>query len=314
MLTYRLYGLRISAEFPIPGCAWDDSGDADVSVARIPKKEMCVRRPATEPLYVSPTVLGVWGSLRGSLHYVFGDGAEFVIESGGQRVIAAWPDEMPVEDALCYLKGPIFGGLLRLRGTVCLHASAILVHGRAIAIAGACGAGKSTTAAWCARSGGTVLTDDILPVRKTAGGISAVSGYPRVNLWPDSARRLFGSPDTLPRIAPDWDKRYWDLSTHPDLFARDAAPLRAVYVLSKTDGVSGCPQIEPVPPAQGVATLAAYTYANYLLDAPARLREFESLSQIVMQVPVRVISTPALDDCSKRVSEVILADAVKLPN
>src|ERR1017187_4729028 len=186
MLMYTLYGLRVSAEFPIPGCARAGPEDVDVSVARIPQNEMCSRRPPGEPLYVSPTVLGVWGSLRGSLHYLFADGAEFVIEGGGRRVLAAWPDEVPVEDALTYLMGPIFGGLLRLRGSVCLHASAVLVDGRAIAIAGACGAGKSTTAAWCARSGSAVLTDDILPLRSTPDGILAVSGYPRVNLWPDS--------------------------------------------------------------------------------------------------------------------------------
>jgi hypothetical protein len=247
------------------------------------------------------------------LHYLFADGAEFVIEGGGRRVLAAWPDEMPVEDALTYLMGPIFGGLLRLRGAVCLHASAVLVDGRAIAIGGACGAGKSTTAAWCARSGSAVLTDDILPLRSTRDGILAVSGYPRVNLWPDSAGKLFGSPDSLPRIAPDWDKRYWDLAT-PNLFARQTAPLGAVYVLSAAGGSSNRPRIESLPLAQAIATLAACTYGNYLLDAAARTREFESLGRIVSQVPVRVIATPDSDDCSKRVSEVILEDAARLPS
>ena len=50
---------------------------------------------------------------------------------------------------------------LRLRGTVCLHASAIVVDNRALLIAGVSGAGKSTTASFFALQRHSVLSDGI---------------------------------------------------------------------------------------------------------------------------------------------------------
>jgi serine kinase of HPr protein (carbohydrate metabolism regulator) len=54
-----------------------------------------------------------------------------------------------------------------LQGVVCLHASAVVVEGRAVAICGASGAGKSTLAAALVAEGAAFLTDDVLAL--TAG-------------------------------------------------------------------------------------------------------------------------------------------------
>ncbi len=53
------------------------------------------------------------------------------------------------------------GTALRLQGKICLHSSVIAVGEYALAIIGAKGAGKSTTAAALAKRGYPILADDI---------------------------------------------------------------------------------------------------------------------------------------------------------
>ena len=93
----------------------------------------------------------------------------------------------------------------------CLHASAVAIEGRAVAIVGPSGAGKSSTAAAFARLGYPVLSDDIVALTGDGQRFHVQPAYPRVRLWPSAVTSLFGSRDALPRIVPDWEKRYLPL-------------------------------------------------------------------------------------------------------
>ena len=98
-----------------------------------------------------------------------------------------------------------------MRGVVPLHASAVAVANHAVALVGAPGAGKSTTAAAFAQRGFPVLSDDLAALTERENQFFVQPGYPRVNLWPDSVSALFGSHDALPPITPTWEKRYMAL-------------------------------------------------------------------------------------------------------
>jgi hypothetical protein len=75
-----------------------------------------------------------------------------------------------------------------LRGEIALHASAVMIDGRAIAFLGASGAGKSTIAsALCARPRAQLAADDMLYVSRV-DGIALVVPTERAN-------RLAPSPD-----------------------------------------------------------------------------------------------------------------------
>ena len=122
------------------------------------------------------------------------DRIEFLIDRSGSQVWVNWPESCPLEDAATYLLGPIFGFVLRLRGVVSLHASAVAVADRAVVLVGPCGAGKSTTAAALARLGFPVLSDNIVALEERGGSLIVHPGNARLSLWPDSVRTLFGAP------------------------------------------------------------------------------------------------------------------------
>ena len=144
------FGLRIWANRSIPGLGpvADEVNGADVRVwlgiaPPVPADESGgTQDPDPEaPPEVRPVAGGRYFRFR------YGDGTEFVIDRPGSRVWATWPEPWTVEDAATYLLGPILGFVLRLRGVVCLHASAVAVGDRAVVLLGPSGAGKSTTAA-----------------------------------------------------------------------------------------------------------------------------------------------------------------------
>lgn len=229
----------------------------------------------------------------GCFEFVYSDGARFGVEDQGREVWADWPDGYTFEDAATYLMGPILGFVLRVQGVTPLHASVVAVDDRAVAIVGSPGTGKSTTAAAFACLGYPVLSDDIGSLTDGQHGFLIQPGYPRVNLWPDSVRLLFGSEDTLPRVTPTWDKRFLTLDQSRYHFRERPSPLAAVYVLTEPQAGRTRLQFEQLAGWHAVQTLLANTYVNYLLDAQMRRREFELLCRLVTSVPVRRVARRA---------------------
>ena len=227
----------------------------------------------------------------------YADGTRFLLDRAGTELWAAW--QGPYEDAASYLLGPVLGLLLRLRGVLALHASAVSAGGAAAALAGASGAGKSTLAAAFARAGRPVLGDDVAALEEGDGGFSVIPAHPQLRLWPDAAGALFGAADALPRLAPGWDKRCLDLSA-AGAFAAAALPLAAVYVLGEGDGA----RVEPLAPPAALLALTPLAFAAALLDEALRRREFEALSRLVRAVPVRRLRVP---DDPARADELVAA-------
>ena len=213
----------------------------------------------------------------------YDDGTEFAIDARGTEVWARSAAGATLEDTATYLLGPVMGFVLRLRGVTCLHASAVAIGGRAIAFAGHAGSGKSTLAASFARLGHAVLTDDVTALGVEDGAFHVEPAYPRVRLWPESVRSLFGSADALPRITPTWDKRFLGLDGGAYRFQGRRLPLAAVYVLEGRGAGAG---IEPLEAPEALMALIARAYSARLLDKAMRAEEFGVLSRLVGGVPV----------------------------
>lgn len=239
----------------------------------------------------------------------YGDGVRFAVDRRGREVWADWPKDYTLEDACTYLVGPVIGFVLRLHGIVCLHASAVAVDGRGIALVGQPGAGKSTTAAGFACCGFPVLSDDVVALADKEAQFLVQPGYPRVNLWPDSVRQLFGSEDALPRITPTWEKRYLPLGQNGHHFASTPLPLRAIYILDGRDEALTTPIIEEFAGEEAFMALVANTYVNYLLDQNMRRVEFEVLSRVVSEIPVRRVRVPDEPSAVFGLCEAIVDDA-----
>jgi hypothetical protein len=317
-VEHKVYGMRLRADAPIPGLEpVEPCGPCDLTVLL---KETASafedRRPSRTLFYPgsrlansAPPPLSIWRSTENeSYRLAYEDGTEFILDRPEARIWARWPNSYTVEDAATYLLGPILGYWLRLHGIPCLHASAIAVDGRAIALIGPAGAGKSTTAAAFIRHGCSVLTEDVVAVREQEDSFIAAPGYPLVRLWPESVRQLYGSDDALPPLTPNWEKRYLDISRQPTAFHREPLPLGAIYFLAERRDDPRAPAVEAVPATTRFMTLVANTYTNYLLDPSQRAEEFQFLARLINAVPMRQVIPHTNPGSLTKLCDAILDD------
>ena len=216
----------------------------------------------------------------------YADGTVIAIDQGGGAVWATWGHPATIEDAATYLLGPTLGLVLRLRRVVCLHASAVNVGGTAILVAGPAGAGKSSLAAAFVRRGLSVLTEDVAALAEHSGSFKVHAGYPRVRLWAGSVDGLFGAPDALPLLTPNWEKRFLDLSGANAGFERQPLPVEGIYLLGPRSTAS---RLQRLTQREAMVQLVANTYANHLLTAELRAHEFDVLARLVQTVPVYLL-------------------------
>lgn len=294
-----LYGLGVEVNEPFTALSalpFAPRTDVSIQVGRLPARVSDERFHGAANIYVSdehaanglPVARLAVLPDRSHYRFSYADGTRIAVDGAGARI---WAENAPgasAEDTATYVLGPTFGFLLRLRGTTCLHASAVRIDGAAVAIVGDAGMGKSSTAAGFARLGHAVLTDDVAPLLERTDRFDVVPAYPRVRLWPDSAASLFGSADALPRITPTWDKRYLDLSGPEAGFQTEPLPLAAVYLLAERVPGNRA-RIYPMAARQALMALVAESYSRRCLEASQRADEFDVLSRLVSRVPVRCV-------------------------
>ena len=301
---FSAYGLRLASSQPIPGLTpVSAASSADVTVHLGSMPAGLENSSCGSPLVifseegpsdaVFPTLTASLVSGGSFIHFRYVDGTEFLLDRAGTRVWAVWAAPLTLEDTVTYLLGPVMGFVLRLRGMICLHASAVALENHAIALLGPAGSGKSTTAAAFARLGHAVLTDDVLPILERGDTFHAQPAYPRVRLWPESVRALYGSDDALPLLTPNWNKRYLPLNEDRESFQCDPLPLAAIYILDARVEQASAPVIEPVAPSAALVSLVTNSYVNYLLDKSMRSQEFDFLGRLVNRIPVRRVLPPA---------------------
>jgi hypothetical protein len=317
-VSHEVYGLRLAANLVLPGlCHRRDSEVFDVRIwlkdwstfpSALPLSIGTLHSISNEAADDSNLRVGV---LPGGdyVGFFYADGARFVVARSGREVWADWPENYTLEDACTYLIGPVMGYVLRLRGVVSLHASSVAIDEQAIGLVGVPGAGKSTTAAAFAHSGFSVIADDVVALAEEGGSFLVQPGYPRVNLWPDSVQALFGSAEALPRITPNWDKRYLVLGQNGFDFATKPLPLRAIYLLGTREESLTAPVIGQVAGSAALAGLVANTYVNYLLNRNMRSVEFDVLSRLAAKIPIRRVRPTADPSAVFDLCAAISADA-----
>jgi hypothetical protein len=107
----------------------------------------------------------------------------YLIESGHRRVLCAPADE-PAWHWQRMLVGQVLPLVAALRGLHVLHASVVEIGGRAIALSGMPGTGKSTLALELALRGHGILAEDVVALHVEGGRAVAEPGVALVNLRP----------------------------------------------------------------------------------------------------------------------------------
>lgn len=291
--SYQAYGLNIQSDIYIDGLVVVNlKQDPDITISNHGLPDEALQQVDPESRYgnhLSDVSREFWTACHAKYYCIrFDQGPGFTINHSGSTIWVDWPSTVSAKGVSLYLIG-ILGFVLRLRGIICLHASAVMIEGLAIAITGCSGAGKSTLAAAFVKLGHQVLSDDILPLDVEPQHTMAYSGYTRLRLWPDASESLVREGG-LPQLLPDWEKQYLDLSKG-GVFHGGARSLKAIYVLGdRVDPEQA--RIDLLVGAESVMALVANTYRGDLLTADLRSAEFRQIERIVGQVPVRKLYTP----------------------
>ncbi len=229
------------------------------------------------------------------------------------RVISCYPfpHATPVEQRLCFYS-TIIATWLEWMGIPALHASAVVMEGRAVGFLANSHGGKSTLAAQLIRAGCRFLTDDILAVERRGEAVVGHFGYPWARMWPETAEQVGLVPDELVRVHPQVEKRMAPVGG--DGFGevcQDSTPLGVLYIPERRDPVEWGERVEitPVPPNQAVIELLRYSYSAHVLRAIGREGEhFDQLTRIAQRVPVRRLIYPDGFEYLPRVQEALMQD------
>ena len=271
--TYHIYGLILESELPLPELT-QATGTADIrlwtgSLERPPAR--------VEEPWFAWTVEGMTTRLawEGVGTFLLRDGREIVVDPDPEVAAGRLRD---------FLLSYILGALLQQRGyLVMLHASAVLMHGQAVAFVGESGEGKSTmTAAFSAR-GFPVVSDELVPVDVSDGALRVWPAFSRLKLTAASALAVGCPSEALTQIHAAEDKFGWQVApADPE----SALPLSRIYLLRSGDAHS----VREATFVEAVGGIADQSFHKRLL-APERLRQhFLACADLARSGRVRVLT------------------------
>jgi hypothetical protein len=263
MNPVRLFALTIASELPLPGL---------------------VQAPAGAPV----DVIIFRGKLGSEADLIIPEAGSFAVRDGREIIVDALPG-VPDRNVRLFLLGSAMGLLLHQRGLFPLHANAVSLDGRAIAVAGASGAGKSTLAAWFSRSGLEIIGDDVIALKPTPNGMVALPGPPRVRLWREALNSFgLGSKGLEPSYV-DGDCDKWDLPVALNSIASEEQPLGAIYVLVDGPEIA----ISKLGGAAAAEALFDHTYRGaYVERVGGAAGHWRTVAALAGSVPVFSLERP----------------------
>lgn len=293
---YRLYGVNLESNrrLPLLGAPVDSANPdrCDLTLVASGRVGEC----AETATYVSETIvtgdrpwLTIYRSESGDL-LRFGAGVDFLLGPKTiEYTVAVGVDDNEVQ--LLFL-GAVIAYWLERRGTPVLHASSVVLEGRAIAFLADSQTGKSTLASAFIERGARLLADDLLACRLDAGAVRALPGAASVRLWMDSAGRFATDADGLERVRPELDKRRLSLDG-PDRHHAAEAPVTALYLLNRETQHDAPIRIERLSPMHATIALIRRSYLGRVTPSlgldNARL---DALSALAMRVRVMELHYP----------------------
>ncbi len=310
--TYEVYGVRLRSRRPLPLPSGQGSGPLAGDIALCDRPARLLAEASREGR--GPSAGDGWFRhvrLPDGSDYVRWSGLfEFLVSADGRR-IACHPLNGTSREAFhTYLLGQALSFALLKQGIEPLHATAVVIDGKAVGFVGDCGYGKSSLAAAFLQAGHALLTDDLLVVRERRGAFVAYPGPPRVKLYPHIAKRLLSGRVTGTPMNPLTPKLVIPLAEEGNGYCREPSPLKAIYVL---DAPPRHPQkerttIRPFSPRRAFVELVRSTFNPLVVDPPRLRRQFDLAALLAREIPVRSLSFPRRLARLPAVREAILAD------
>jgi hypothetical protein len=301
---YRVFGLVLASEFELAALS-----DLELSTPGGP--DVTIRRAARLGEDVVHTADPFFDIRPERQYFHWAAVGHFLIETPNQ--IDVLPHD-GVSDHLISqpLLGIVMSVLLERRGTLCLHASAVDIGGRAALFLGDKGAGKSTLLSALVQAGHTPLTDDLVAVTQARDAVDTLviqPGYARVKLWPDSLSALdLPSSSSDAPVHPSISKMQKSL---PQSVAAQEVALRCGFVLDRQDShqETRAVRLSPHDTLQVLLSFAFMArYGETRLGQLHLIEHMKRCSALVARAPIfRLEIKPDLDDLPGLVAAVSAA-------
>ena len=230
--------------------------------------------------------------------------AIFCIENGNKITISPFNDSSEDEIRL-YLLGSCMGALLMQRKVLPLHGSAIEIDGKAYAILGDCGAGKSTLAKAFLNRGYKLLTDDVIALTFSPKQEPLVMpSYPQQKLWKESLNNFQLDFNQFKSLI-DRETKF-AVPADVSQFVNNKLPLAGMYELFVTENEEI--SITQVTNMDRFHTVFNQTFRNFFLEELGLMEwHFETSAKLVSNVPMYKIERPSTKFTAYDITELILA-------
>lgn len=270
---YRVYGLSILSEMPFPELEVDGSGLVpDVRI---------LFKPVPESLG-NPKYSGFKCEVDKGIVLIRTDTIAKLLISGGDKIFIEKRKGARDYEIRMLLLGWGFGAVLHQRGVLPLHASAVALDQRGLALCAHSGYGKSTLAYAFLKRGYRILDDNIAALIPDEDGILVLPGYPEIKLQGSDLRDLKEKPRSVRPLLQSGDRYAVGLSNH---FQREPVRLSRIFVLSRS--ASPSLKMTTLEGAAAFKALAEHTFCPKFLKCMEQpSKHFDKLVDLASRMPV----------------------------
>lgn len=278
MFRYRAYGLGIRSEVPLAELPEDSTAPANVDI----------RRHEFDGPRLDPKQLRRFDVGDDEAYLAWSGLGRFHVAASGTIHAHPAPDAEAAVGSL--MAGPIMAALLHLRDFTLLHGSAVARDGGATLFLGQKGAGKSTIAAAAVGLGFNLVTDDIIALRRDAGGCLTIQpGVPMLKLTAEAHHHFLPGSTTLSPVTSAPAK----LRVRLPLVGNEPVPVRSILILDERSTIamqSGLGRMDALQAILG--NLYALKFGDHAIPARRSARLFEDCAALARTIPVRSVRMP----------------------
>ena len=236
---------------------------------------------------------------------------EFIVSADGASLFFRREAEASAAAFQVYFLGQALSFALLKLGYEPLHATALAFDdGRAIAVLGESGTGKSTLAATFVAAGARMVTDDVLVTREEDGRVRAWPGPTRLKLFPNVAARF--ERDRSAGVAMNALTRKLVLPLGPSQVCERPVRLAAIYDIAPPAGRPGPGgsdvRIESMTGRDAALALVGATFNQRYVTRARLERQFASAIALSQAVPVRRLVYPRVLERLADVRAAVRAD------
>jgi len=273
LFVHSAFGLSIGSDVELPGLA-PGRAAPDLRIVVRPRRG----GPTTAPDQSFAADIGPDAVAFDHLEV-----GRITIRDGREIVVA--PHERADDAAIAlFASGPALAVALQQRGALVLHATAVEVRGRAVALLGEKGAGKSTLAAALVARGHALVSDDVVVVADGVQPPTVPAGARALKLAPDAARALGIDAQALALAHPAGEKRWWPPLERGVAPGPGNVPLALLLTVVAGDTL----QWQPLTAATLFLEAVRHTYGSrfdFMRRSGTSSRHFHQVSRLVREVP-----------------------------